>query len=168
MKNHDLTDALRYSLIIEDWAIRMSPGDIAEAKAGALEEIAIKAFCSFRGEYEPVRGGEWEEEHKVYYGEVSKEIVGKFREYSKYFIHVLEGYKGRPRYEENVHKAALKLEGLTVDEGGVPKLKIGSEVTLEGKKGVVIDVSAEKFRVRWDDKTENWMIQKDSEIVIVY
>ena len=157
--------ALRYSLIIYDWAIRMSPGDIAEAKAGALSELAMDTFCSFRERFksQPKVVGDF-----ILYGEVSKEVVGKFREYSKYFIHVLEGYKGTPRYEEYVHKAALKLKGLTVEEGTVTPLKIGSQVTLEGKKGVVIDVSAEKFRVRWDDKTENWVTQTDSEIVIVY
>ena len=165
MKNHDLEDALRYSLIIDDWAIRMSPGDIAEAKAGALSELAIGTFCLFREKYQSARE---EDKWGIRYGEVSKEIVDKIREYSKYFIHVLEGYKGRPRYEEYVHKAALKLDRLTVEEWEVPKLDIGSEVTLEGKKGIIIDASTEKFRVRWDDKTENWVTQKDSEIVILY
>lgn len=59
-------------------------------------------------------------------------------------------------------------EKFPADEEAVTKLTIGSEVALEGKKGVIIDTSAEKFRVQWNDKTENWIIQKDSEIVIVY
>lgn len=50
----------------------------------------------------------------------------------------------------------------------VGELKIGATVTLNDKKGVLVDISAGKFRVNWDDGTWNWIMKTDSEIVIVY
>ena len=79
-----------------------------------------------------------------------------------YFLRGLWPYRPELRT-----RTKWELEGGAVEEP-VTTLKIGSEVTLEGKKGVIIDASGEKFRVRWDDKTENWIIRKDSEIFIVY
>jgi len=50
----------------------------------------------------------------------------------------------------------------------VPELKIGATVSMNGKEGVLVDISAGKYRVNWDDGTWDWILKKDSEIVIVY
>jgi len=50
----------------------------------------------------------------------------------------------------------------------VPELKIGATVTINEKKGVLVDISAGKYRVNWDDGTWDWVKKKDSEIIVVY
>jgi len=50
----------------------------------------------------------------------------------------------------------------------VPELKIGAKVKMNDKEGVLVDISAGKYRVNWDDGTWDWILKKDSEIVIVY
>ena len=50
----------------------------------------------------------------------------------------------------------------------VPELKMGAKVKMNDKEGVLVDVSANKYRVNWDDGTWDWIMKKDSESVIVY
>ena len=50
----------------------------------------------------------------------------------------------------------------------VPELKIGATVKMNDKEGILVDVSANKYRVNWDDGTWDWILKKDSEVVIVY
>jgi preprotein translocase subunit YajC len=47
------------------------------------------------------------------------------------------------------------------------ELKIGDEITLGGKSGVLVDVSADKFRVNWEDGTWDWVRQEESGIAIL-
>jgi len=42
--------------------------------------------------------------------------------------------------------------------------KIGSEVSVEDKKGVVVDVSAEKVRINFEDGTWKWVDVKDLDL----
>ena len=53
-------------------------------------------------------------------------------------------------------------------EAEVPELKIGATVSMNGKEGVLVDISANKYRANWDDGTWDWITQKDSEFIIVY
>jgi len=76
-----------------------------------------------------------------------------------------------PSVEELADKEKLeilrKIRKYKEVKAEVPELKIGAEVTMNDKKGVLVDISANKYRVNWDDETWDWIVKKNG-IFVVY
>lgn len=149
---------------------KLKAGGLSDAEIRKLSEVIsgwVAGFKSTSLSYDEYgRIIDWDN----YYQEASiaersyqEDIEKRIRAVHPSYFHVI--FYNHKKKDGGVCLEALR--EITVEEGAIP-LKIGSEVTLEGKRGVIIDVSAEKFRVVWDDKTENWIIQKDSEVIVVY